>query len=209
VMLHPIMAAVRNHHERWDGSGYPDKMKDAEIPLAARIVAIADAYDAMIHDRPYKRAISHAEAIEELRRHSGTQFDPELVELFCDLYSSHAPEPDVTILALNAGPTAHELILPDPGASRGRRRRRTDIKVAGGRDADATDEDDEAASTSVTESATETHTMAAEGSIGLLPEPSPGTTVVMPRRSQADTDPNDFPPTLTPSRVGRGASAAG
>ena len=207
--LRDAVPIILHHHERFAGHGYPFGLRAQEIPLGARIVAIADAYDAMIHDRPYKRAISHAEAIEELRRHSGTQFDPELVELFCDLYGSHAPEPDVTILALNAGPTAHELILPDPGASRGRRRRRTDIKVAGGRDADATDEDDEGASTSVTESATETHTMAAEGSIGLLPEPSPGTTVVMPRRSQADADPNDFPPTLTPSRVGRGASAAG
>ena len=71
-----------------------------EIPLGARIVAIADAYDAMIHDRPYKRAISHEQAIAELRRHAGTQFDPELVELFCDLYADHAPEPDATITAL-------------------------------------------------------------------------------------------------------------
>ena len=61
------------------GSGQP------RSHLGARIVAIADAYDAMTNDRPYKRAISHDEAVAELRRHAGTQFDPELVTLFCDL----------------------------------------------------------------------------------------------------------------------------
>jgi diguanylate cyclase (GGDEF)-like protein len=203
--LRDAVPIILHHHERFAGHGYPFGLRAQEIPLGARIVAIADAYDAMIHDRPYKRAITHAQAIEELRRHAGTQFDPELVDLFCDLYSSHAPEPDATVLALNAGPAAQELILPDPGASRGRRRRRTDIKVAGGAEVDAPDEDDHAASTSVTD----TRTMAADGSLGLLPEPSPGTTVVMPRRSLADMDPSDLPPTLTPSRVGRGASAAG
>ena len=71
-----------------------------EIPLGARIVAIADAYDAMTHDRPYKRAMSHDAAIVELKPHAGTQFDPELVALFCDLYADHAPTPDPTILAI-------------------------------------------------------------------------------------------------------------
>ncbi len=203
--LRDAVPIILHHHERFAGHGYPFGLRAQEIPLGARIVAIADAYDAMIHDRPYKRAISHAQAIEELRRHAGTQFDPELVELFCDLYSSRAPEPDATVLALNAAPAAHELILRDPGASRGRRRRRTDIKVAGGADEDASDEDEHPASSTVTE----TQTMAADGSLGLLPEPEPGTTVILPRRPRAGADPNDVPPTLTPSRVGRGASAAG
>ena len=70
--------------------------------MGARIVAIADAYDAMVNDRPYKRAMSHADAIEELRLNAGTQFDPELVTVFCDLFASLAPEPDETILAINA-----------------------------------------------------------------------------------------------------------
>ena len=84
------------------GHGYPYGLRANEIPLGARIVAVADAYDAMVNDRPYKRAMSHEQAIAELRRHAGTQFDPELVELFCDLYATHAPEPDVQVLAMNA-----------------------------------------------------------------------------------------------------------
>ena len=75
--------------------------------MGARIVAIADAYDAMVNDRPYKRAMSHAQAIDELRRHAGTQFDPELVTAFCDLFASMAPEPDQTVLAINATHSAH------------------------------------------------------------------------------------------------------
>lgn len=82
VMLHPIMSAVRNHHERWDGSGYPDKMKDTDIPLAARIVAIADAYDAMSTDRPYKQALSLGECEAILRKTAGKMYDPDLIEVF-------------------------------------------------------------------------------------------------------------------------------
>ncbi len=82
VMLHPIMSAVRNHHERWDGSGYPDKMKDTDIPLAARIVAIADAYDAMSTDRPYKQALALDECEAILRKTAGKMYDPDLIEVF-------------------------------------------------------------------------------------------------------------------------------
>jgi HD-GYP domain-containing protein (c-di-GMP phosphodiesterase class II) len=81
-MLHPIMPAVRNHHERWDGSGYPDKMVGAEIPLVARIVAIADAYDAMATDRPYKAALPLEECEAVLRKTAGKMYDPELIEVF-------------------------------------------------------------------------------------------------------------------------------
>ena len=93
---------ILHHHERFAGHGYPYGLRGAEIPMGARIVAIADAYDAMVNDRPYKRAMSHADAIEELRSNAGTQFDPELVAVFCDLFASLAPEPDQTILAINA-----------------------------------------------------------------------------------------------------------
>jgi HD-GYP domain-containing protein (c-di-GMP phosphodiesterase class II) len=83
-ILHPIMPAVRNHHERWDGSGYPDKMKADDIPLAARIVAIADAYDAMATDRPYKKALPLEECEAVLRKTAGKMYDPELIGVFCD-----------------------------------------------------------------------------------------------------------------------------
>jgi putative nucleotidyltransferase with HDIG domain len=83
-MLQPIMGAVRNHHERWDGTGYPDRMKAAQIPLAARLVAVADAYDAMATERPYKAALPLAECERLLRKNSGIMFDPELIELFID-----------------------------------------------------------------------------------------------------------------------------
>lgn len=75
---------IRHHHERWDGRGYPDGLAGEGIPLGARIVAIADAYDAIVRGRVYRPARSIGEAVEELRRHSGTQFDPGLVPLFID-----------------------------------------------------------------------------------------------------------------------------
>src|SRR5262245_16832497 len=81
-MLKPILPAVRNHHERWDGSGYPDKMKAEEIPLAARIVAIADAFDAMATDRPYKQALPLEECEAILRKTAGKMYDPEMIEIF-------------------------------------------------------------------------------------------------------------------------------
>ncbi len=81
--LRPIMPAVRNHHERWDGKGYPDGLSGDRIPLAARLVAIADAYDAMATDRPYKRALGLAQCEALLRKNAGSMYDPELIEVFC------------------------------------------------------------------------------------------------------------------------------
>ena len=98
--LREAVPIILHHHERYAGRGYPYGLRANEIPLGARIVAIADAYDAMTHDRPYKRAMSHDSAILELKQHAGTQFDPELVALFCDLYTNDAPQPDQTILAI-------------------------------------------------------------------------------------------------------------
>lgn len=73
---------VRHHHERWDGSGYPDGLATDRIPMGARIVGLVDAFDAIIHDRPYRPARTIAEALDEIARESGKQFDPALVTLF-------------------------------------------------------------------------------------------------------------------------------
>ena len=77
-----IQRIVRHHHERWDGSGYPDRLAGEEIPLASRLISISDAFDTMVTERTYKRSRSRVEAMEELRRCAGTQFDPRLVEAF-------------------------------------------------------------------------------------------------------------------------------
>jgi diguanylate cyclase (GGDEF)-like protein len=98
--LQDAVPIILHHHERFAGHGYPYGLRANEIPLGARIVAIADAYDAMTHDRPYKLAMSHDAAIVELKQHAGTQFDPELVSIFCELYTNRAPTPDPTILAI-------------------------------------------------------------------------------------------------------------
>lgn len=80
--LRKIAEYILCHHERWDGTGYPQGLKAEKIPLLARILAIVDAYDAMTQDRPYCRAMSEQDAIDELRHHAGSQFDPALVEVF-------------------------------------------------------------------------------------------------------------------------------
>lgn len=74
---------VRSSHENYDGSGYPDGLARKEIPLGARIIAVCDAYDAMITDRPYRGAMGEQDAVAELRRCAGTQFDPLVVDRFC------------------------------------------------------------------------------------------------------------------------------
>ena len=91
-------AIILHHHERFSGHGYPFGLRGTEIPLGARIVAIADAYDAMVNDRPYRAAIGHKAAIEELRRHAQLQFDPDLVTMFCDLFASSPPRHDPGLL---------------------------------------------------------------------------------------------------------------
>lgn len=98
IKIHPVVAAdllekaglgdiakiVQHHHERFDGKGYPDGLKAEQIPIESRIIAVVDAYDAMTSDRPYRKALSREEAIEELKANAGSQFDPLIVEVFIE-----------------------------------------------------------------------------------------------------------------------------
>ncbi len=79
---HTIISAIRHHHERWDGNGYPDGLTGEDIPLLARIITLADSYDAMISDRPYRRGLSLNKVEEEIEVNAGSQFDPQIVGVF-------------------------------------------------------------------------------------------------------------------------------
>ncbi len=165
--LKDAVPIILHHHERYGGHGYPFGLRANEIPLGARIVAVADAYDAMTTDRPYKRAMSHPAAIAELRLHAGTQFDPELVESFCDLYSNEAPTPDPAVLAMLTTSDVHAgKAIMAPGAltvGPARRRRRSD-EVAADAALSVTDGD-------VVEG-TESRTMGPDGELGMATAPS-------------------------------------
>ncbi|NLH14504.1 MAG: HD domain-containing protein, partial [Firmicutes bacterium] len=87
-----IAEAILSHHERWDGTGYPRKLKGEEIPLIARILTIVDAYDAIVNDRPHSAARSRSEALEEIKRCANTHFDPYLVDVFVRLMSEDESE---------------------------------------------------------------------------------------------------------------------
>ena len=84
-----IAEIVRHHHERYDGTGYPDGLKGCEIPLASRIIAACDAYGAMMADRPYRKALGHELAMRELAEGAGTQFDPDAVAVVLRLAAPH------------------------------------------------------------------------------------------------------------------------
>ena len=83
--LRPIVEIVKHEHERWDGTGYPMGLKGTQIPLGSRLIAITDAWDSMVFDRIYRKALPHEAALAEIERNSGSQFDPDCVRIFCDI----------------------------------------------------------------------------------------------------------------------------
>jgi HD-GYP domain-containing protein (c-di-GMP phosphodiesterase class II) len=83
--LKPVLPIILYHHEKYDGTGYPSGLKKEQIPLGARVMAVVDAFEAMLRGRPYRRTLSIPEALTELKKHSGTQFDPQIVNAFSDL----------------------------------------------------------------------------------------------------------------------------
>jgi diguanylate cyclase (GGDEF)-like protein/putative nucleotidyltransferase with HDIG domain len=90
--LAPCVSIILHHHERWDGSGYPEGLKGEQIPIEARILAIADSFEAMSSARPYRPALCGEKVLKELRRGAGSQFDPELVEVFIRIIEAGLPE---------------------------------------------------------------------------------------------------------------------
>ena len=108
--------AIKRHHERYDGKGYPDGLKGEEIPLASRIVTVADSFDAMTSNRPYRDAMSIETAMEEIRRHSGAQFDPRVTDAFASVPLARLGE---ISRFENAAPPASEASLSRASPPRG------------------------------------------------------------------------------------------
>jgi len=92
VAFKDAVPAIRHHHERWDGTGYPDSLKAEAIPLLARILAVADAFEAMTSERPYRPARTEKEALVELQNGAGTQWDPDVVKTFLKIMAAQSPE---------------------------------------------------------------------------------------------------------------------
>jgi diguanylate cyclase (GGDEF)-like protein len=85
--MRSVIPLIRHHHERWDGRGYPAELKGKEIPIGARIIAVADAYQALTSDRPYRKAYSKEEAIRIIQEEAGSHFDPEIVKIFTEIFN--------------------------------------------------------------------------------------------------------------------------
>ena len=90
--LREAIPYVLYHHERWDGTGYPSGKAGEEIPVEARVLAVADAFDAMTSDRPYRSALTHEEALAEIERCAGTQFDPKIARVFLEAFGETEAE---------------------------------------------------------------------------------------------------------------------
>ncbi|HEY5434736.1 MAG TPA: diguanylate cyclase [Candidatus Limnocylindrales bacterium] len=129
--LRDAATIVLHHHEWYDGRGYPHGLAGAEIPIGARIVSIVDAYEAMIAGRPYREAISHDEALIEMRRQAGVQFDPELVEMFALLFPAGVPWPAEEHDHDHDHEDSDGEALLVVNGTPGRRRRPVDLALAG------------------------------------------------------------------------------
>jgi diguanylate cyclase (GGDEF)-like protein/putative nucleotidyltransferase with HDIG domain len=105
---YPVLPIVRHHHERWDGRGYPDGLKAEQIPITARLLSVIDCFDSLREDRPFRPAMSREEAIELLRKGSGSHFDPRIVELFI----AHLPQFEAKIASLGL---AEQIHISTPG----------------------------------------------------------------------------------------------
>lgn len=106
-LFRPGASVVLHHHERWDGAGYPSGLRGEDIPLGARVVAVADSFDAMTEDRPYRRALTAAEAVGLLRHGAGSQWDPEIVTAFIRLIEEdRLPRPDPDEFDLTGTPVS-------------------------------------------------------------------------------------------------------
>jgi HD-GYP domain-containing protein (c-di-GMP phosphodiesterase class II) len=120
-LLEPVAEVIRHHHERYDGSGYPDGLQGEDIPIAARVVAVADAYGAMLAARSYRPALTSDQACQELRRGAGTQFDPRVVQVFLAALEStepHRPDNEREFSDVELpGLSARRVAEPDPVAS--------------------------------------------------------------------------------------------
>ena len=88
IELGDALKGIKTHHEHYNGLGYPQGLTDGYIPLIGRIIAVADAYDAMTSDRPYRKAKTKEQAIDELKKFAGQQFDPHIVDVFLDIIKS-------------------------------------------------------------------------------------------------------------------------
>ncbi|MCC7415503.1 MAG: HD domain-containing protein [Acidobacteria bacterium] len=95
---YPVVPIVRHHHENWDGSGYPDGMKGTDIPVGARILAVADCFDALTSDRPYRPRVSHEEALNILNQRRGSMYDPLVVDAFSEIHAVFAPSTSLVAL---------------------------------------------------------------------------------------------------------------
>jgi putative two-component system response regulator len=114
-----IASAIQHHHEWWDGTGYPDKLKGEEIPQASRIISVVDAFDAMSSDRPYRRALARSTAIDEIRHFAGTQFDPHFAKEFLVILESGACDIDLETVSDTVSEVHSTIHAADPAAQIG------------------------------------------------------------------------------------------